>query len=74
MFLTHYFTCGFVMQRSDGLQSINQNLYSTPSRSLLRGAPDPGQAEKNRCLRSIGRPFQVVGPTTWVWCLALWRL
>src|SRR6218665_285612 len=29
------------------LQSINQNLYSAPSRSLLRGAPDPGQAEKN---------------------------
>src|SRR6218665_2621221 len=28
-------------------QSINQNLYSTPSRYLLRGAPDPGQAEKN---------------------------
>ena len=27
--------------------SINQNLYSAPSRSLLRGAPDPGQAEKN---------------------------
>ena len=29
-------------------QSINQNLYSTPSRSLLRGVPDPGQEEKNR--------------------------
>jgi len=28
-------------------QSISQNLYSTPSRYLLRGAPDPGQAEKN---------------------------
>jgi len=28
-------------------QSINQNLYSAPSRSLLRGARDPGQAEKN---------------------------
>jgi|SRR6218665_593129 len=27
-------------------QSINQNVYSAPSRSLLRGAPDPGQAEK----------------------------
>ena len=27
-------------------QSINQNLCSAPSRSLLRGAPDPGQAEK----------------------------
>ena len=24
-----------------------QDLYSAPSRSLLRGAPDPGQAEKN---------------------------
>src|SRR6218665_2597565 len=28
-------------------QSINQRLYSTPSRSILRGAPDSGQAEKN---------------------------
>jgi len=27
-------------------KSINQNLYSAPSRYLLRGAPDPGQAEK----------------------------
>jgi len=26
-------------------QSINQNLYNTPSRCLLGGAPDPGQAE-----------------------------
>jgi len=28
-------------------QSINENLYSAPSRSLLRGAPDVGQMEKN---------------------------
>jgi len=28
-------------------QSISQNLYSALSRYLLRGAPDPGQAEKN---------------------------
>ena len=28
-------------------QSINENLYSAPSRSLLRGARDPGQVEKN---------------------------
>jgi len=28
-------------------QSISQNLYSAPSRSLLGGAPDQGQAEKN---------------------------
>src|SRR6218665_541964 len=27
--------------------SFNQNLYSALSRSLLRGAPDPGQAKKN---------------------------
>src|SRR6218665_607211 len=59
-------------------QSINKNLYSAPSRSLLRSAPEPGQAEKNslqklvylalapfgRCLGSEGSPFQVVGPTT----------
>jgi len=29
------------------LMLINQNLYSTPSRSLLGGTFDPGQAEKN---------------------------
>src|SRR6218665_1424160 len=28
-------------------QSINQNLYSAPSRFLLRGAPAPGHAKKN---------------------------
>jgi len=28
-------------------QSINQNLYGAPSRFLLRGASDPGQAENN---------------------------
>src|SRR6218665_260844 len=28
-------------------QSISRNLYSAPSRYLLRGAPNPGQAEKN---------------------------
>jgi len=32
---------------SSHFQSINQNLYSVPSRYLLRGTPDPGQAEKN---------------------------
>ena len=26
---------------------INRNLYSASSRSLLRGAPEPGQAEKS---------------------------
>src|SRR6218665_3831812 len=61
-------------------QSFNQNLYIAPSRSLLRGAPVPGQAEKNSLekvvelrsvqalfrsrLRHIGSPFKVVGPTT----------
>jgi len=28
-------------------QSISQNIYSSPSRYLLRGAPEPGQAGKN---------------------------
>ena len=28
-------------------QSINQNLCSAPSRSLIRSALDPGEAEKN---------------------------
>src|SRR6218665_1219324 len=36
-------------------QSINQNLYSAPSRYLLRGAPDPGQAEKN----SLGKVVEL---------------
>jgi len=31
----------------DITQSINQNLYNAPSRSVLRSAPDPGQVEKN---------------------------
>ena len=35
------------------IQSINQNSYSTPSRSLLRGTPDPGHAEKNS-LEKVG--------------------
>jgi len=33
-------------------QSINQNLYSTPSRSLLRGAPDLDHGEKNSSANS----------------------
>src|SRR6218665_112876 len=34
--------------------NINQHLYSAPSRSLLRGAPDPGQAEKNSLEMVVG--------------------
>src|SRR6218665_1667469 len=71
---------------SDPLPLERDVLYVRPLNSpsdqepINRGAPDPGQAEKNnlekdlgeienwhrlgRCLRSIGRPFQVVGPTT----------
>ena len=59
-------------------QSINQNLYSAPLRFLLIGAHNPCQRKRTvlrrwwnweqvpfgRCLRSIGRPFQVVLPTT----------
>jgi len=36
-----------------GFLSINQNLYSTPSRSLLRGTPDPGQVEKNSLEKAV---------------------
>jgi len=28
-------------------KSINENVYSASSRSLFRGTPDPGPAEKN---------------------------
>jgi len=41
--------------------SINQNLYSTPSRSLLRGTPLPGQAEKN----SLERVVELRTGTVW---------
>ena len=34
-------------QSINQLTDISQNLYSAPSRYLLRGTPDPGQAEKN---------------------------
>src|SRR6218665_684612 len=34
-------------------QSISQNLYSAPSRYLLRGAPDLGQAEKNSLEKEV---------------------
>jgi len=40
-------------------QSINQNVYSAPSRYMylhvhvLRGAPDPGQAEKHSVMSLI---------------------
>ena len=36
-----------VMENAQINQSISKNLYSAPSRYLLRGAPDPGQAEKS---------------------------
>ena len=32
---------------NDMYDVINQNLYSAPSRSILGGAPETGQAEKN---------------------------
>src|SRR6218665_133368 len=40
------------MDEIDLQASINQNLYSTPSRSLLRAAPDRGQSETN-CLKNL---------------------
>jgi len=42
-------------------QSINQNLYSAPSRSLLRGAPDPSQVEKN----SLEKVVELKTGTIW---------
>src|SRR6218665_3327837 len=43
-------------------QSINQNLYSAPLRSLLRGAsPYPGQAEKN----SLDKVVELRTCTVW---------
>jgi len=43
-------TCDFIFIFID--QSINENVYSYPSRFLLRGAPDPGQAE-NKSLEKV---------------------
>src|SRR6218665_1973407 len=39
-------------------QSINKNVYSAPSRSLLRSAPEPGQAEKNSLQKLVKLPRQ----------------
>ena len=45
-FLLHLKTCFLHEYGNVFNQSISQNLYSAPSRYLLRGAPGPGQAEK----------------------------
>jgi len=45
-------------------QSIKQNLYSAPSRSLLRGPPDPGQAEKNS-LENLEKVVELRTGTIW---------
>ena len=46
-------------------QSINQNLYSAPSRSLLRGAPDPGGGIENR--HRLGRAIDLRKSTLCCW-------
>ena len=43
-------------------QSISQNLYSTPSRYLLRGAPNPGQTEKN----SLEKVVEISSKIRWL--------
>jgi len=40
---------------------VVKNLYSTPSRSILRGAPNPGQAEKN----SLEKVVELRTGTVW---------
>jgi len=40
---------------------INQNLYSAPLRSILRGVPDPGQVEKN----SLEKMVELRTGTVW---------
>jgi len=42
-------------------QSISLNLYSAPSRYLLRGAPDTGQAETN----SLEKVVELRTGTVW---------
>ena len=42
-------------------KSISQHLYSAPSRYLLRGDPDPGQAEKN----SLEKVVELRTGTVW---------
>ena len=51
-------------------QSTTQNLYSAPSRSPLRGAPDPGQAEKNsleKVVESRKGSIWEVAYICWTW-------
>jgi len=47
--------------------SINQNLYSAPSISLLRGAPDPGQAEKNSLAKAVELRTGTVWEAPWIY-------
>ena len=70
----------FIWIKTSINQSINRNLYSAPSRSLLNDTPEPGQLEKNSldkvvelmtgtvletcALHLMGNLFQVIGPTT----------
>src|SRR6218665_1079271 len=44
----------------DDRWSISQNLASAPSRYLLRGVPDPGQAEKNSWSLATCAPFTIL--------------
>ena len=59
--------CLFVIHAVNINQSINQNLYNAPSRSLLRGASDPGQEEKN----SLQKVVELRTSTIWVGALDL---
>ena len=47
--------------RSNLNESVNQNVYSAPSRYLLRVAPDPGQADKN----SLEKVVELSTSTIW---------
>jgi len=54
--MSHYELCIHSMN-----QSINQNLYSAPSRSILRSAYNPGQAEKS----SLEKVVELRTGTVW---------
>ena len=46
-------------------QSINHiNLYSAPSRSLLRGAPNPGLVKEKSLEKTVERATRVTGKRT----------
>src|SRR6218665_895909 len=57
-------------------QSISQNLYSAPSRYLLRGTPNPGHVEKNSLEKAVelrtGTVWEV--PKVYIACMCVYNI